>query len=91
MGAGVFLYFQHILLQFLAEAVLLSLVGGGAGVAAGIAAAKTISVMASWPIFLSPLVMLGAFAFSAVVGIFFGFYPARQAARLNPIDALRYE
>ena len=82
---------MHILLQFLAEAVLLSLVGGGAGVAAGIAAAKTISVMASWPIFLSPLVMLGAFAFSAVVGIFFGFYPARQAARLNPIDALRYE
>ena len=82
---------MHILLQFLAEAVLLSLVGGSAGVAAGIAAAKTISMMAGWPIFLSPLVMLAAFAFSAMVGIFFGFYPARQASRLNPIDALRYE
>jgi macrolide transport system ATP-binding/permease protein len=81
----------HILLQFLLEAVLLSIAGGGAGVLAGIVASEVISSVAGWPIQLSSSVVLAAFVFSAAIGVFFGYYPARQAARLNPIDALRYE
>lgn len=81
----------HVLLQFLAEATLLSVAGGGAGVVAGIVASEVISAVAGWPILLSPSVIVGAFVFSAAIGMFFGFYPARQASRLNPIDALRYE
>jgi macrolide transport system ATP-binding/permease protein len=81
----------HVLLQFLAEATLLSAAGGGAGVIAGIAASKIISLVAGWPTLLSPTVIVIAFMFSAVIGVFFGYYPARQASRLNPIDALRYE
>jgi len=81
----------HVLLQFLVEAVLLSGIGGGAGVLTGIAAAKIISYAAGWPTLLSPTVIVGAFLISAVIGVFFGYYPARKAALLNPIDALRYE
>ena len=81
----------HVLLQFLVEAVLLSGIGGGAGVLTGIAAAKIISYAAGWPTLLSPAVIVAAFLVSAAIGVFFGFYPARTAARLNPIDALRYE
>jgi macrolide transport system ATP-binding/permease protein len=81
----------HILLQFLLEGVLLSVAGGGAGVVAGIIASKVISSVAGWPTLLSSSVVLSAFVFSAAIGVFFGFYPARQASRLNPIDALRYE
>jgi len=81
----------HILLQFLLEAVLLSIAGGGAGVLAGIIASEVISSVAGWPTQLSSSVVLAAFVFSAAIGVFFGYYPARQAARLNPIDALRYE
>jgi macrolide transport system ATP-binding/permease protein len=81
----------HVLLQFLTEAMLLSAAGGGAGVLAGVIAAKVISAVAEWPTLLEPAVMVAAFQFSAAIGIFFGFYPARQASRLNPIDALRYE
>jgi macrolide transport system ATP-binding/permease protein len=81
----------HVLMQFLVEASLLSLMGGGAGVVIGIAASKIISVVAGWPTLLDPLVVTLAFVFSAAIGVFFGFYPARQASHLNPIDALRYE
>jgi len=81
----------HVLMQFLVEATLLSLIGGGAGVLSGIAAAQIIAHVAGWPTLLNPLVIFAAFCFSAGIGMFFGFYPARKASLLNPIDALRYE
>ena len=81
----------HVLAQFLVEAMLLALMGGVAGIAAGVIASLLISHLAGWPILLELDVMVLAFAFSGAVGVFFGFYPARQASRLNPIDALRYE
>ena len=81
----------HILLQFLVEAVFLSLLGGLAGALLGIVASKLISVLASWPTLISPGAVVGGFSFSAAVGVFFGYYPARKASSLNPIDALRYE
>ena len=82
---------RHILLQFLVEATVLSLVGGLAGTVLGVAAATVISSLAYWPTLLSPPAIIGAFLFSGGVGVFFGFYPARKAARLDPIAALRYE
>ena len=81
----------HILLQFLVEAILLSMVGGVGGIVAGVGASQAISSFAGWPTLLSPTAIVGAFLFSAAVGIFFGYYPARKASLLNPIDALRYE
>jgi putative ABC transport system permease protein len=82
---------RDILTQFLIEAVVLSAMGGVIGIAAGVIASKVISMIKSWPTVISPLWMLIAFLVSAAVGIFFGFYPAREASRLDPIDALRYE
>jgi macrolide transport system ATP-binding/permease protein len=82
---------SHILLQFLVEALLLSLIGGLAGAILGIAASRLISSLAGWPTLVSPASILIAFLFSAAVGIFFGYYPARKASLLDPIDALRYE
>ena len=81
----------HVLLQFLTEAVLLSVTGGLVGIALGVIASEVVSVVAQWPIVISPAAIVGGFVFSAAVGIFFGFYPARQAAALDPIEALRYE
>jgi macrolide transport system ATP-binding/permease protein len=81
----------HILLQFLVEAILLGMVGGAGGIIAGIGASQAISSFAGWPTLLSPAAIVGGFLFSAAVGIFFGYYPARKASLLNPIDALRYE
>ena len=82
---------RHILLQFLVEAVTLSMVGGLAGTLVGIAGARLISYFASWPTLLSAPAVIGSFLFSGAVGVFFGFYPARKASRLDPITALRYE
>ena len=82
---------NHVLLQFLAEATFISVVGGVAGIVMGIGATQIIGSVAHWPTAASPWAMLGGFAFSAAVGIFFGFYPARKAAGLRPIEALRYE
>ncbi|WP_226377358.1 ABC transporter permease [Burkholderia savannae] len=81
----------HVLLQFLVEAVFLSAMGGVGGIVFGIAASELITAIAHWPVLVSPAAVAGGFAFSTVVGIFFGYYPARKASRLNPIEALRYE
>jgi macrolide transport system ATP-binding/permease protein len=81
----------HILFQFLVEAVLLSVCGGVAGIVIGVIASRLISHFADWPTLVSPMAIAGGFLFSAAVGIFFGFYPARKAAHLDPIEALRYE
>jgi len=80
-----------ILLQFLIEAVTLSSTGGLLGIALGIGGAEAITLLKQWPTTVSAESIFIAFAFSAAVGIFFGFYPARKASKLDPIDALRYE
>ncbi len=82
---------RHILLQFLVESVVLSLAGGLLGTALGIGIATLIGRFAGWPILISPLAVAAAFAFAAIVGLVFGVYPARRAARLDPILALRHE
>jgi len=85
---------KDILLQFLTEAVVLSVLGGGLGVLFGIGSSKLmkfIPIFSTWKTVVSPMAIILAFAFSASVGIFFGFYPARKASRLDPIEALRYE
>ena len=82
---------RDILVQFLVEAVTLSLLGGILGIAVGLGGSYAIAYFAQWRTLVSVEAVAVAFAFSAAVGVFFGFYPARQASRLNPIDALRYE
>jgi len=81
----------HILAEFLIEAVMLSLAGGSLGILGGIFGAKLTTLIAGWPTIISGNVILLAFFFSLIVGLFFGLYPANKAARLNPIEALRYE
>jgi len=82
---------RDILSQFLVEAVTLSVVGGAVGIAVGLTASILISHFAQWSTVVSPGSILVAFLFSALVGVFFGFYPARKAAYMDPIEALHYE
>jgi putative ABC transport system permease protein len=82
---------RDILTQFLLEAVVLSTLGGLFGAALGIVGSQLVSALAAWPTIVPPEAVLLAILFSGAVGIFFGFYPARKAARLDPIQALRYE
>jgi putative ABC transport system permease protein len=82
---------RDVLLQFLVEAVVLSLFGGGIGIALGFAVSQGVTVWQGWPTVVSADAVAIAFGFAAAIGVFFGFYPARKAAALDPIDALRFE
>jgi putative ABC transport system permease protein len=82
---------RDILLQFLIEAVTLSIVGGLLGIFLGVGSSRLLAATKGWTMLISADSIIVAFLFSAVIGIFFGFYPARKAAQLDPIDALRYE
>jgi putative ABC transport system permease protein len=82
---------HDILLQFLIEAVTLSSTGGVLGILLGIGGARVLTIVKQWPTLVSANSIIVAFVFSAAVGIFFGFYPARKASQLDPIEALRYE
>jgi putative ABC transport system permease protein len=82
---------RDVLMQFLVEAVVLSLVGGSIGIALGLAFSKGVTAWMTWPTKVSAEAVAVAFLFAAVTGVFFGFYPARKAAALDPIDALRFE
>lgn len=82
---------RHILLQFLIEAMTLSLFGGLLGIVMGVLSARVTTAVAGWPTIISVESIVSAFVFSLAVGLFFGLYPANKASRLNPIDALRYE
>jgi putative ABC transport system permease protein len=82
---------RDVLMQFLVEAVVLSLVGGSIGIGLGLGFSKGVTAWMTWPTKVSPQAIAVAFLFAAVTGVFFGFYPARKAAALDPIDALRFE
>ena len=82
---------RDVLLQFLVEAVVLSLFGGGIGIALGFGLARGVTFFQGWPTSVSANAVAVAFGFAAITGVFFGFYPARKAAALDPIDALRFE
>ena len=82
---------RDVRLQFLVEAVVLSLFGGTIGIALGFALSQGVTFWMNWPTAVSPQAVVVAFGFAAMTGIFFGFYPARKAAALDPIDALRFE
>ncbi|MHB8799572.1 MAG: ABC transporter permease [Thermoanaerobaculia bacterium] len=82
---------SDVLVQFLVESVVMGALGGVVGLVVGFTGAKVLAHFTGWETVISPLVMIGAVGFSGAVGVFFGFYPARKAAALNPIEALRYE
>lgn len=82
---------RHILLQFLIEGIIMTVIGGVLGVLGGIGAARMLTTMVGWPTIISWQAMAVAFVFSVAVGLFFGLYPANKASKLNPIEALHYE
>jgi len=82
---------RDVLLQFLIEALLISLIGGLIGIGLGTFVSQIVANLMSWPVTITVQSIFMSFVFSSAIGIFFGWYPARKAARLNPIDALRYE
>jgi len=82
---------RDIMLQFLVEAVVMAATGGIIGIFLGIGSSEVLKTWAQWPTLIDPAVVAIAFLFSGAVGVFFGFYPAKKAATLDPIDALRYE
>ena len=82
---------RDVLLQFIVEATVMSLIGGAIGVAIGIVSARTLTAVLDWPTEISPVTLVSAFGIAAAIGVLFGYYPARRASRLDPIDSLRYE
>jgi putative ABC transport system permease protein len=82
---------RDIMLQFLVEAVVMAAIGGIIGILLGIGSSEVLRTWAQWPTLIDPTIVAVAFLFSGAVGVFFGFYPAKKAAQLDPIDALRYE
>jgi ABC-type antimicrobial peptide transport system permease subunit len=82
---------RDVMLQFLVEALVISLIGGALGVAFGLVTARALTAVLDWPTEISPVTLASAFAIAAVIGILFGYYPARRASRLDPIESLRYE
>jgi putative ABC transport system permease protein len=82
---------RDVLIQFMIESIFISFVGGLIGIALGITISESIAKFGGWPVVITPFSIFLAFIFSVTVGLFFGWYPARKAAALNPIDALRYE
>lgn len=82
---------QDVQRQFLSESVVLSLIGGATGILLGVAASLMITKLLGWAILISPMAIVAAVIFSMAVGVFFGYYPARKASRLDPIEALRFE
>jgi putative ABC transport system permease protein len=82
---------RDIMLQFLVEAVVMAATGGLIGIFLGIGSSEVLKEWAQWPTLISPTIVAIAFLFSGAVGVFFGFYPAKKAANLDPIEALRYE
>jgi putative ABC transport system permease protein len=87
MGAKIF----DVRLQFLWEAIIVSLAGGVAGILLGVVASRIITDNLDWPVRVSGGAVLLAFGFAAAIGLFFGFYPAAKASALDPIEALRHE
>ena len=82
---------RHILFQFLIEAVIISVTGGIIGVVLGIGSSLIIKYMIGWPVYIQMYSVVLSFLVCTVTGVFFGWYPAQKASRLNPIDAIRYE